>query len=84
MAVVEQPGMNGDLPNFTIAPKGDDPYDSGNLQEEVNSSRCLSVAVVIQFWDCVRGQLLLNLAVLIKNKTENLAAGRKSAVFLLL
>ncbi|BFZ10465.1 hypothetical protein BsWGS_13504 [Bradybaena similaris] len=44
MAVVEQPGMNGDLPNFTIASKGDDPYDSGNLQEEIeNIQRVIKV-----------------------------------------
>lgn len=36
MAVVQQQGVNGDIPNFTLgSPLGDDDYVSGNLQEEV-------------------------------------------------
>ena len=35
MAVVQQSGMNGEKPNFTIGSKSEDGFVSGNLQEEV-------------------------------------------------
>ena len=35
MAVVQQSGMNGEKPNFTIGSRSEDGFVSGNLQEEV-------------------------------------------------
>ena len=35
MAVVQQPTMNGDMPNFSIGPQDDETVDSGNLQDVV-------------------------------------------------
>ncbi|GFO42817.1 serine/threonine-protein kinase b-raf-like [Plakobranchus ocellatus] len=44
MAVVQQPGMNGDKPNFTIGSKSEDGFVSGNLQEEIeNIQRVIKV-----------------------------------------
>ncbi|BFZ08162.1 hypothetical protein BsWGS_11201 [Bradybaena similaris] len=45
MAVVQQPGLNGDIPNFSIGSSlPEDAYASGNLQEEIeNIQRVIKV-----------------------------------------
>ncbi|RUS75032.1 hypothetical protein EGW08_017213 [Elysia chlorotica] len=44
MAVVQQSGMNGEKPNFTIGSKSEDGFVSGNLQEEIeNIQRVIKV-----------------------------------------
>ncbi|CAL1527085.1 unnamed protein product [Lymnaea stagnalis] len=44
MAVVQQTGMNGDIPNFTMGSSGEDTIVSGNLQEEIeNIQRVIKV-----------------------------------------
>lgn len=35
MAVIQQPSMNGDMSNFSMGPKDEDSFSTGNLQEEV-------------------------------------------------
>ncbi|XP_005096987.2 serine/threonine-protein kinase A-Raf isoform X2 [Aplysia californica] len=45
MAVIHQPGMNGDIPNFSIGSRGDDAYVSGNLQEEIENIQRIITAL---------------------------------------